>query len=322
MSTTTIGAEVRRYLDAVRAYLSDLPESDRDELLQDLEEHLLEVEAEDDGTLEQRLGPPDAYAEELRSSVGLPSREDLTAGGFIERVLRSHPVRSVTALIESSRGRAVRKFIRELGPGWWVLRGYLGVLLAGMIFTQRSGISVRESIPFPRIGGSYWGGVLLIPIAVWISVQLGRRAARDRRAWLLSLAVTGTVLAVGFTVLGDLGTGYYSYEPTGIVEEERFLQHEDGTGIANICPYASDGKLLSGVLLFDSRGRAITNTVDYGGAPTNPTQPAIKNVYPRAVAMDEVAPGTYGPVSCPPSITAQPQHSTPAAPAPEASKVP
>ena len=45
-------------MDAVRAALADLPEATRDELLEDLPEHLAEVLADGDGSLVERLGTP------------------------------------------------------------------------------------------------------------------------------------------------------------------------------------------------------------------------------------------------------------------------
>lgn len=75
MSKSTLAAEVADYVAAVRAALHDLSEKERDEATQDLEAHLAEVAAElgDDAgpqALRDRLGPPDAYAEQLREAVG------------------------------------------------------------------------------------------------------------------------------------------------------------------------------------------------------------------------------------------------------------
>lgn len=43
MSTKTITAAAAAYLEAVRAGLADLPEEDVDEILQDLEAHLVDL---------------------------------------------------------------------------------------------------------------------------------------------------------------------------------------------------------------------------------------------------------------------------------------
>ncbi|WP_425487277.1 HAAS signaling domain-containing protein, partial [Micromonospora maritima] len=67
---TVTGQEITDYVDRVRAALADLPPSVRDELTEDLPEHLAEVAAEGDGALVDRLGPPEAYAAELRTVAG------------------------------------------------------------------------------------------------------------------------------------------------------------------------------------------------------------------------------------------------------------
>lgn len=321
MSTTVAGTDVRRYLEAVRTHLDYLPPEDRDELLEDLEEHLLEVAAENEGTLEQRLGPASAYAEELRVSAGLPGPNEGATVGWAERISNFQPLRKAAAALDSPRGRALKRFARELEPGWWVLRGYLGVLALGVIVTRSEGLLVRESIPFPRLLGSYVWGVVLSAAAIAVSVKIGRMSARDKRAWVLSLATTGLVLAVGFTVLGDLGNGAYAYAVTddGSGYDSRFLQHADGSTIANICPYSSDGRLLTGVLLFDQFGRPITNSADDAdGRQIEQAKPAILNVYPKSISFVDVKgevydPGTgpvqqktLTPLPCPAAVTSGP----------------
>jgi hypothetical protein len=70
---TTVDGEVARYAAAVRAAFADLPAPDRETLLEDIEDHLVEVAAESGGPLEERLGPPETYAAELRAWAGLPA---------------------------------------------------------------------------------------------------------------------------------------------------------------------------------------------------------------------------------------------------------
>ena len=72
MSTPETNVDVHAYMAAVRIELEDLEPAERDDLLDDLEQHLHEVAAEEEGTLTDRLGPPAAYAAELRLSAGLP----------------------------------------------------------------------------------------------------------------------------------------------------------------------------------------------------------------------------------------------------------
>src|ERR1700694_657493 len=56
------------YAAAVRAALAPLPESERESLLEDLEDHLGEVASESDVPLQERLGKPEDYAAELRTA--------------------------------------------------------------------------------------------------------------------------------------------------------------------------------------------------------------------------------------------------------------
>jgi hypothetical protein len=51
--------EIAGYVERVRQALADLPPTVRDELLEDLPEHLAEVAAEDAGAFAERLGPPE-----------------------------------------------------------------------------------------------------------------------------------------------------------------------------------------------------------------------------------------------------------------------
>ena len=64
-------AEIAAYLADVRGAMTDLDPGVRDGLLDDLPEHLAEVAAADPSPLQSRLGPPAAFAAELRSAAGL-----------------------------------------------------------------------------------------------------------------------------------------------------------------------------------------------------------------------------------------------------------
>jgi uncharacterized membrane protein len=57
---TTARDDLSTYVEAVRTALGDLPPATRDELLEDLPEHLAEVQAEGTGSLVDRLGSPEA----------------------------------------------------------------------------------------------------------------------------------------------------------------------------------------------------------------------------------------------------------------------
>ncbi|OLZ58845.1 DUF1700 domain-containing protein [Amycolatopsis keratiniphila] len=70
---------VRVYLARVRSALADLPESEVEEILEDVRPHLAEMESElgenpKVDALIERLGSPEGYAAELRASGGYPPR--------------------------------------------------------------------------------------------------------------------------------------------------------------------------------------------------------------------------------------------------------
>jgi uncharacterized membrane protein len=66
--------DVALYGTAVRAALADLSPDEREELLEDLEDHLAEVAAEPGASLTDRLGDPQQYASELRAAYGARAR--------------------------------------------------------------------------------------------------------------------------------------------------------------------------------------------------------------------------------------------------------
>ena len=78
MNSTLTGA-VAIYLAQVRAELSDLPPAELEDVLEDVSGHLTEVAAEFEAeptitALQERLGTPREYADELRTAAGYPPR--------------------------------------------------------------------------------------------------------------------------------------------------------------------------------------------------------------------------------------------------------
>jgi hypothetical protein len=152
---TTAQDEINLYVFAVRAALGDLPESLRDELLEDLPEHLAEVAADGEGSLADRLGSPEAYAADLRMSAGF-------VGGFPDPPKRTDQFKEMRDValarlrVADVRlgplfgGERASEFLVQLRPAWWVLRGYLAAMvLAWMLDDSGQPIGL-----LPRIGGS------------------------------------------------------------------------------------------------------------------------------------------------------------------------
>jgi HAAS domain-containing protein len=320
MSVSVISDEVRTYLDLVAAKLADLPDAERADLLEDLEGHLREVAAEGEGSLTDRLGPPEAYAEELRVSAGLtPSQESMRIAARINaRLARSRIIHAVTTAMETGAAQATFGLLRELRPGWWVLRGHLAVLALSAYAHDSYSTGGALDLLFPSMYGTPVAGAMASVGAIVASVALGRRAATSlgvrRLSWLATIVVLA--LAMG----APLG---WTFADAASFDQEQpayQLMHQNGSWIANICPYTTDGKLMEEILLFDQEGRPITNVVETemgyypgGSSPLQPTpmQPTVTlfpNSYPRPQMVQDPETNALEPFRCP-------SLSTPTAPA-------
>ena len=109
--TTAVPPEVSEYLAAVRAALDDLPATERDDLLAEVEPSLLDAAFETGGNVSARLGPAEEFAAELRTAAGLqvPPR-------------RTHDeprlLRAARRLVRDPRVQELRR----LAPIWWLVR--------------------------------------------------------------------------------------------------------------------------------------------------------------------------------------------------------
>jgi hypothetical protein len=301
-------AEVEEYAAAVRAELADVPADRSEELLDDLEDHLAEVAAEDDASLASRLGPPAAYARELRAAAGLPTdpaptRRAASGAALAERLRNWEPVRQV------------ERFLPELRPAWWVVRAWAAVTAVDVVFVGGT------SFPLPTLGLGPVGWLVTAAAVAW-SVRLGLRArAEGRPAGRAAVAVNallGLLTVVALVGLADrpgvaaADTVYYEDPAVG------GLAHDDGAPITNVLPYSSTGEPLTGVLLYDQDGRPIDDLADVTGdgeaveaVPGAPLQPG--NAYPQqrqVLTWDESGQLHAVPMPLPTPVP------TPAAPAP------
>lgn len=270
--------DVATYATAVRAALAALPDSERETLLEDLEDHLAEVASESDVPLRERLGKPEHYAAELRSAYGA-GEADSTG----QRRLLGGSVRAFIATVTATRTyRELRALLPELRPGWWVLRAYLAVLVVAFMF--RDGNNLRPvPNPFSKFGLLE---TVAMAAAIVISVRLGRRgvpAGRFKRLATQALNVAIAVLTV--PVLVSMSTTHpYAYAASDYSDPYSSASAAGYyPGFMNIYPYTKDGKPLKDVLLYDQNGRPLTPanvggiTTDYPiGADGQP----ITNSYP------------------------------------------
>ncbi|MDG4821009.1 hypothetical protein O7635_03970 [Asanoa sp. WMMD1127] len=315
-------AEQAAYLDAVRRALTDLDPQARDELLEDLPEHLAEVAAEGEGTLAERLGPPEAYAAELRAAAGLGTAR--AARGFDDRLAAaSRTARGALGRADRKLGPVVgygraSEFLRLLRPAWWVLRGYLVAMLI-TVMTTGGGFGL-----LPRLGGSTLAAVLLLAVCVLASIWLGRREPTLRPVPRAGIALAGVGLfifgAVGF---GEADRGPGDREPVEIVSGNPYEYIQD------VYVYDQDGRPLTNVFLFDQDGNPIQLGDPYrcqeaylyqtergmtAAYPYCPNRPPYQ-IAPRP-GIAETPQETVAPA---PDPTAEPSESAPATATPEPS---
>ncbi|MFY1637499.1 HAAS signaling domain-containing protein [Solwaraspora sp. WMMB335] len=243
--------EITRYVEQVRAALADLPETVRDELLEDLPEHLAEVLAEGEGTLVERLGQPAAYAAELRSSAA-PDAPAVAPGVGHRAAVAWQATRARLGRVDRRVGPVIgygtaSEFLRSLRPAWWVLRGYL----AAMVFTYLT--TGGPPGLFPRPGGSPPIGLLVLGTAVVGSIWLGRRQAQLSR-WPRRTLATATALMVifGLVAATDLDGRARRSVPGPV-----YFDHNPYSTIQDIYVYDSQGRLVEGARLFDEHGQPI-----------------------------------------------------------------
>ncbi|SBT51998.1 HAAS signaling domain-containing protein [Micromonospora auratinigra] len=297
---TVTGQEITDYVDRVRAALADLPPTVRDELTEDLPEHLTEVAAEAEGTLVDRLGEPEAYAAELRAAAGAESG---VRPGLLGRRLAGVRTRSGTQLRALDRQlgplfgyASVSEFLRLLRPAWWVLRGYLA---AALLATMAGG----DLSLLPRPFLSEVGGLVLLAAAVLGSIALGRNADR-LRGWPRRLTGLGTVVLAffGLVLLVNL--------------DER--SQRDGFGYQEVS-VGDRYDSIQDVFVYDESDRLVTNArlFDQNGVPIRLGWPTCDRPHAAGLPRDsypycpEQAP--YAPV--PPPGPAHGVTSTPTAPA-------
>lgn len=249
---TVAQSEIARYVDQVRAALGDLPAQERDDLLEDLPDHLAEVAAEGQGSLEARLGPPAGYAAELRASAGLPvaGTENLVGrAGAVLNDMRGR-LRHADVRIGQLLGyETVGEFIRQLRPAWWVLRGYLLAMVVTVLLDDGS-----EAMGLlPRLGGSEPAAVVILVGFVLGSIWLGRRSVRLAR-WPRRLMLAGTAILAVFALAGFAEADQQARGRSDMYSPVNGNPYHD---IGDVYVYDSEGRLLTGVRLFDQNGEPI-----------------------------------------------------------------
>ncbi|MER7590652.1 hypothetical protein ABTW72_24260 [Micromonospora sp. NPDC127501] len=293
---TVAEQEITDYVARVRAALADLPPGQRDELTEDLADHLAEVAAESEGTLVERLGEPETYAAELRAAAGAAPGSgrnlDQRVASAMARVRGR--LRTMDTRLGPPLGYATASdFLRLLRPGWWVLRGYLAAMLVTVISTGGSfGL-------LPRFGGELLAGMIMLVGFVLGSIWIGRRSAQLTR-WPRSVVQVGSVVLVVFAFAALIQAedrmryGDYGIDPTSI--------NGPYDHVRDVFVYDSEGRLVENARLFDQNGNPIRlGFPDCEGRVDEYGNPLLRP-YPYCVGRAPFGP--RGPGASPPSAPA------------------
>jgi len=275
MASNDQADDVATYAASVRAALSNLPTDQSEALLEELEDHLREIAADAGGPLNERLGPPQQYAEDLRAAYGaaqVTTRRQDAALHDLQRAL--------ARVTGSTWYRQIRAFLPELRPAWWVLRAYLAVLI--LMAAVSPGYPLGP-IPDPTSKRGLVE-ILATGIAIWLSVRIGRRSRQlSQKALVLAYSANLLIALFAVVVLANMRSFAYS-ELTGTTSPQQttFANAFAAGQVTNIYPYSQDGKPLTNVLLYDQDGRPIM--VDKSEAqtsyPIGADGKAVTNAYP------------------------------------------
>ena len=332
-----VSGQVQPYYDRVVAALSGLAPEVRHDLIEDLSDHLAEVaaeiSAEGSGSLQDRLGEPEAYALELQAAAGIAPTAPATGSVLTGMADRLRGAAELGRRFDLHAGRLVgyprlRDLLAALAPGWWVLRGWLAAELV-------AGAHDRESWSgfIPDIGGNWLLGLLVTLALIAASVALGQRSV-GLSAWARRAVAAGSVL-IGVWGVGVLATnvGGTAYAYSG-PDQGYPAPH---SGIADVYVYDQSGQLVNGARLYDQNGNAIQLGTGYcpDGQPAPGANPVYSPPpYPGAVVVWSypLCPAYSGPFrSGPPpllptspgsSSTAQPTGTAPSATSPASTPAP
>lgn len=237
----TLGPAKSQYLEQVAAGLADLPEEEREEVVQDLSAHLAELSDDDVVTV---LGTPSEFVAEFRISAGLDQRGSIP--GLLvgaRRTLEAWGTR-LSSLSNWPRWRPAWIW----GRGWLIISVY-AVVSEDVVFWH---------FPIPAVEGSSIYGLFLVAAATWLSVWIERRP-RSRRRDLAS--ATYSMLGVWALVVGTVG-GSALGAPAVFeqIDERLYSDHpvvsHDGNPVENIYAFDRQGDPVE-VMLFDQLGRPL-----------------------------------------------------------------
>jgi hypothetical protein len=313
------------YLDGVRAALADLPAPEVAEILDDVRAHLADLTAElggeaDVAALTARLGPPSAYAAELRAAAGYPAAEPKEAGRSRHGLARlavaapvagglmfllgagaAEPIFFLVGLLIGALGLPL--VIRD-GPQvpsvaalpevrWFVAArpaaGTAPRTITDFVASiQPAWWVVRAIAAAVLVGAVVFSGdepavLLLALVAVPVSIWVGHRTRRDRR-WLwgvVPLNVLAGLLVLMWPLAAAPSEAYDSGSVSSYPVSMPGLWQDSEREIRDIRPVDADGNPLTGVYLFDQDGRPIDTSGAECVDSVRGIDPGSNAAYPR-----------------------------------------
>jgi len=267
-----LDTRIAAFAASVRARLDDLDPEDVDDLTGGLEADLQEEAADHDGEL--RLDDPVRYADELRTSAGLPERAvDAAPTSLLAQLSQGVRDRgdALLARVRANRGlSAILDLLIVFRPVWWLLRAWAAYQLVLVVAAAFLGVfSFFMLLPY---GTVRW--VILLALLV-VSVQWGRgrwAPTRMLRGLRTTASVVTALALVALIPLSVGQAGQSSYVDHSSSPSSSYVPQEltlDGTRVGNVFAYDAEGNLLDRVQLFDQDGKPLT-VVPPGLAHTDP----------------------------------------------------
>ncbi|GLZ34798.1 hypothetical protein Lesp02_69850 [Lentzea sp. NBRC 105346] len=318
MNTQQARLGVEGYLAGMRAALADLPPAEVAEIMEDVEAHVSEIAAElgEGETLEQRLGSPEAYAQELRTAAGYPARTEvikkhkitgkltksrIAVWGFAAAVVftvlaGTVSVRDPEPLILPAIVLALSfALIHEQGPELAKVRALPEVQKAKELLNQPVDTPAGKALAYLRsLQPAWWllrtlllvlAAVLMtrrdllafvLVVALAAAAFYGGPKSKSDRRWLWVTLPASALAAAVILGLIDIAADSVRLSSNSYPSYQVYQERYE-----NIYPFDSNGKPLEGVLLFDQDGKAI-NAPDVGGQRCPNAEPVIPaNKYPR-----------------------------------------
>jgi len=238
---------VEKFISEVDAYLQDLNQSLREDILREVRENL-EARAEDN---EAELTLPNSleYANELRQAAGLEPV-----------ALQKTPLRSFLSQIQI-RLRANRlvlvlaKVLAPLKPLFWLA---MAISTFGFIQLFVLGDVLYFGVPSNLEQSLLWIAIVLA--ALWFgAAKFEPLMKRIRTIGLVFTFIPMSIMFYGITedavnTVDELVNGNPALRTTGLIY--------DGQPVTNIFPYDAEGNLLENVRLVDDLGRPLNSSAE------------------------------------------------------------